>query len=62
MRHDPPWDDVDSDVEAAIRRDERRRVAELLTLNADTLSSFAGGTGSTVKLIAFMLTMDQQAI
>lgn len=60
--NDQAWDDVEPDVELAIRRDERRRVADLLSLNADTLSSFAGGTGSTVKLIAFMLTMDQQAI
>lgn len=54
-----PWEDIDPEIVAAIRRDERRQLADLLEHHAATISSFSGGTGSTVHLIAFMLQLDR---
>lgn len=54
----PSWANVDVKAEAAIRKDERDCIADLLEEHDDTLSGFAGGTGNTVKLIAFMLRLD----
>lgn len=57
---DTPWDNIDPDIVAAIRKDERHQLAELLEKHAGTLSSFAGGTGKAVQLIAFMLRLERQ--
>lgn len=40
-----------------MRADERRRLADLLEANADTLADFAGDKDDLVRLIALMLRL-----
>lgn len=42
-------------VEAAIRADERSRLASVLDADAEILATFANGTLEMVRLIAYML-------
>ncbi len=69
---DERWPDVDAHDEAAIRKDERNRLADLLEEHTSILSSFTGGPPSsvfvsgptastalqTVRLIVFLIRLD----
>lgn len=43
--------------EAAIRQDERFKVAALLEKHAETLSDFTGDSEAVVRLISYMLRL-----
>jgi hypothetical protein len=44
----------------AIRVDERRRIAKLLTDDAKTIAEFSGDTEHVVKAIAYMIGLEQR--
>lgn len=49
---------VSDEMQAAIRKDERFRIAQLLNEGCKTLAGFAAGPEQLVQAIAFMLQLE----
>lgn len=52
---------VSEEAQEAVRRDERRRLASLLTDHRDTLAAFVATPAKMVDTIAFLLRMGDDA-